>query len=70
MPSSKEIFPTRSGPDPDQRWKLPLLYLLHGQAGSLPLVPPGKPRLGPKLGPHPLHEPGREVSSQCPWPLP
>ena len=35
MPSSKGIFAT-------QRWNLPLLCLLHWQAGSLPLVPPGK----------------------------
>ena len=31
------IFPT-------QRWSLHLLLLLHWQAGSLPLVPPGKPK--------------------------
>ena len=32
--SSREIFPT-------QGWNLSLLQLLHWQAGSLPLMPPG-----------------------------
>ena len=36
MPSSKGIFPT-------QGLNLCLLRLLHWQAGSLPLAPPGKP---------------------------
>ena len=38
MPSLQGIFPT-------QGLNLHLLCLLHRQAGSLPLVPPGKPNL-------------------------
>ena len=31
---------------PTQGWNLCLLYLLHWQADSLPLAPPGKPLIG------------------------
>ena len=50
-----------------------LFYLLHWQAGSLPLVPPGKPvkenRCPPNLGPHEACEPqslwGDEMPGQA-----
>ena len=38
MPSSRGVFPT-------QGLNVRLLCLLHWQAGSLPLAPPGKPNL-------------------------
>ena len=34
---------TSRGISPTQGWNLCLLCLLHGQVGSLPLMPPGKP---------------------------
>ena len=41
MPSSRGSFPT-------QGWNPHLFHLLYWQAGSLPLVPPGKPDLDNK----------------------
>ena len=42
MPSSGDL--------PDQGWNQRFLCLLHWQAGSLPLVPPGKPQNSSLLG--------------------